>query len=388
MSEFIPLSVPSVEGNEWTYVRECLDTGWVSSVGSFVTRFEQEFATYTGARHAIATVNGTAALHVALQLAGVQPGDEVLVPTLTFIASINAIQYCNAVPVFMDSDDAYTMDVEKVRRFIGEETEQRDGSAWNRRTQRRIGAIMPVHVFGNACDLDGLAAFCTGHGIPMVEDATESLGTRYVSGTIAGRHTGTVGTVGCFSFNGNKIMTTGGGGMIVTDDAALAARARYLTTQAKDDEKRFVHGAVGYNYRLTNVQAAMGVAQLERMPAFLAVKREHFDAYARAFESIPGLTMAAVPSYADNNRWMYAMQIDPALYGRDREQTMAHLEAHGIQSRPVWHLNHLQTPYRHCEAHRIERAPELLACTLNIPCSTNLTADQRARVIEVLRLPV
>ena len=376
----IPLSVPCIEGNEWHYVKQCLDSGWVSTAGSFVDRFEDDFKRYTGARHAIACVNGTAALQVALQVAGVVPGDEVLVPTLTFIASVNAVRYLGAEPVFMDCDDYYNLDMEKTFDFIERECCCRNGETFNRRTGHRIAAIVPVHVFGNAARLDELVACCREQGIKIVEDAAESLGTLYSDG----RHTGTLGELGCFSFNGNKILTTGGGGMIVTDNAAYAQRARYLTTQAKDDELRYIHNDVGYNYRLTNLQAALGVAQLEQLPRYLDIKRANYEAYKTAFAEMAGLYLADVPPYAHNNCWMYALRIDQNVYGRDKEQIIQDLDQQKIQTRPVWTLNHLQRPYKACQTYKIERAVALHEQTINIPCSVNLSSADRGSVIKAL----
>ncbi len=377
----IPLSIPHLGGNEWHYVLQCLDTGWVSSAGGFVTRFETEFAAYTGIGHAVACVNGTAALQVGLQILGVAAGDEVIVPTLTFIATVNAAHYLGAIPVFMDCDDYYDLDVQKTADFLRRETELRGGVCRNRTTGRRVAAVVPVHVFGNAVDLEPLIGLCRERGVAMLEDAAESLGTTYHDG----RHTGGLGDIGCFSFNGNKIITTGGGGMIVTRDAEHAARARYLTQQAKDDEVRYVHDEVGYNYRLTNLQAALGVAQLERLPQHLAAKRRNRELYEEALAGIAGLALAPVPPYARNNHWMVPLRIDAARYGRDREELMAHLDGHGIQTRPVWHLNHLQRPYRACQAYRIEKAPQLLATTLALPCSVGLQPADIAFVADRLR---
>ncbi len=385
MSEAIPLSVPVIKGNEWKYVKECLDTGWVSSVGAYVERFEREFCAYTGARHAVACVNGTAALQVALRIIGVLAGDEVIVPTLTFIAPVNAVCYLGAQPIFMDCDDYYNLDVAKTLDFIERETRFVGGHTINQKTGRRIAALIPVYVFGNAVALDALTPLCQERNIRIVEDATESLGTWYTAGAFAGKHAGTLGDIGCFSFNGNKIITTGGGGMIVTDNPDHAEKARYLTTQAKDDGIRYIHHEVGYNYRLTNLQAAVGVAQLERLPEYVETKRSNYQAYKRHIDLIPGLHIAEIPVYAANNCWMYALQIDRARYGMDREELMQSLGAQSIQSRPVWQLNHLQRPYRDCQRYRIEKAPELLARTLNIPCSVDLSDSQRDLVIEALR---
>lgn len=385
MSEGIPLSIPLIVGNEWKYIKECLDTGWVSSVGSYVRRFESELAAYVGAAHAIACVNGTAALQVALQLCDVARDEEVLVPTLTFIAPINAVRYRSAIPVFMDCDQYYNIDVEKISDFVRTETVFKEGSSYNKRTGRRIRALVAVHVFGNAVDMDPLVILCKERNIRLVEDATESLGTIYCSGSIAGKHTGIVGDIGCYSFNGNKIITTGGGGMIVTKNDEYARRARYLTTQAKDDEVRFVHDEVGYNYRLTNIQGAMGVAQLEQLPRYLQTKEENFWTYQQAIKGIPGLHLASVPEYAKNNLWMYALQIDRTIYGRNREELMQFLGANGIQTRPVWYLNHLQKPYKNCQTYKIEKANTLLESTLNIPCSVGLQKSQIESICKCLR---
>jgi perosamine synthetase len=381
----IPLSVPNIRGNEWKYVKECLDTEWVSTAGTYVKKFEAQMAGFTGARHAVACVNGTAALHIALILAGVQPGDEVIVPTVTFIAPINAVRYVNAVPIFMDCDGYYNLDEGKTVDFLRNHTVFRQDSTYNRTTGRRIAAIIPVHVFGNALRLDVLTGECAGRGIRMVEDASESLGTVYSEGKFIGKHTGTIGDMGCLSFNGNKILTTGGGGMILTDSDALAEKARYLTTQAKDDEIRYIHNEVGYNYRLTNVQAAVGVAQLEQLPGFLEIKERNYFAYKKEIEHISGLRLADVPLYAHNNHWMYCLQIDSDSYGKGREELMRHLSDHHIQTRPVWQLNHLQVPYVGCQRFRIELAPQLHAATLNIPCSANLTENQMREVLDRLK---
>jgi perosamine synthetase len=381
----IPLSVPSLQGNEWKYVKECLDTDWVSSAGRYVERFESDLASFVHAPYAVACVNGTAALHVALLIVGVLPGEEVLVPTVTFIATINAVRYVGAEPVFMDCDDFYNVDVEKTAEFLVKETEFRNGNTYNRGTGRRIAAIVPVHVFGNAAMLHGLVDICRERNIRIVEDATESLGTYYLDAPLENRYTGTVGDIGCFSFNGNKIITAGGGGMIVTNLAKYADKAKYLTTQAKDDEVRYVHNEIGFNFRLTNVQAAIGVAQLECLQEFIELKRSVYAAYKYKVCLIEGVSIADAPAYARNNHWMVPLQIDVGRYGKGREQLMGFLKDHGIQTRPIWYLNHLQTPYRTCQSYRIEKAVALLEKTLCIPCSVNLTEGDIDHVIKNLR---
>lgn len=381
----IPLSAPRIRGNAWEYVKECLDTEWVSSAGKYVERFERDFARFVGARRAVACVNGTSALQVALRLAGVGQGDAVLVPTVTFIAPVNVIRYLGAEPVFLDCDEFYNLDETAALAFLESQCETRGNGVFDRTTGRRIAAVLPVHVFGNAAGLERLVATCGRLSIPIVEDATESLGTRYSSGTFAGRHTGTIGQSGCFSFNGNKIITCGGGGMIVTDDDALADRAKYLTTQAKDDEVRFIHGDVGYNFRLTNLQAALGVSQMELLPEFLASKRRTYATYEQRLNAVPGLHVAGLPAYAENNCWMVPLQVDAAVYGRDRDAVMADLARKQIQTRPLWQLNHLQAPYVGCRTWCIERAPRLLANTVNLPCSVGITGDELDTVVAALK---
>ncbi len=380
----VPLSVPNISGNEWKYVKECLDTNWVSSAGKYVSLFENSVAEYTKSKNAIACVNGTSAIQVSLKLAGVKPNDEVIVPTLTFIAPVNAIRYNEADPVFMDVDDYYNIDVVKTVEFIKKETFFKDGNSYNKKTNQRVAAIIPVHVFGNAAWLDELIPICEERNISVVEDASESLGTRYKSGKFSEKHTGTLGQFGCLSYNGNKIITSGGGGMILTDDNSLAERARYLTTQAKDDPVQYVHNEIGYNFRLTNIQAALGVAQLEQLPEFLKRKKEIIRQYTKALENIKGLTLVENPEYADNNYWLNLLQINHERYGLDRDGLITRLEKNGIQSRPVWALNHLQKPYEYCQEYKIEKAFQLVKESLCLPSSTNLEEEEIQKVISVI----
>ncbi len=372
----IPLSVPSIQGNEWKYIKECLDTEWVSTAGKYVDLFEQKICEYTGAKYAVACVNGTSALHVSLIIAGIKPGDEVIVPTLTFIAPINTVRYANAEPIFMDADDYYNIDIEKTITFINYETYYKDGNTYNKTTGKMISAIIPVHIFGNAVDIKPLIDICEDRNIKIIEDATESLGTRYANEYLPNQHTGTVGDIGCYSFNGNKIITTGGGGMIVTNNQPYAEKAKYLTTQAKDDTVRYIHNEIGYNYRMNNLQAAMGVAQLEQLDKFIEIKRKNYEIYKKEISNIDGLTVADVPEYCSSNFWFYALQIDKEKYGKDREELMKYLDENGIQTRPVWYLNHLQKPYKENQLYRIEKALELWKKTLNLPCSVGLKRQE------------
>ena len=378
---FVPLSVPEIRGNEWAYVKECLDTGWVSSAGAFVERFEREMARVSGADHAVATASGTAALHVALAVAGVRRDDEVLVSALTFIAPANAIRYLGAWPVFIDAEPAHwQMDGRRVRDFLADGCVLRDGALRNRETGRRIAAILPVHILGHPVDLDPILDLAREHGLPVVEDATESLGA-----TCRGRPVGQLGDVACYSFNGNKLITTGGGGMLVTRHEAWARRARYLTTQAKDDAIEYVHHEVGYNYRLTNLQAAMGVAQLEGLADFLAAKRRIAERYTAALRDVPGLAPMREAEWARSAWWMYTVGVDEAVFGRDSRALMRALDARGIQTRPLWQPLHRSPAHAGSPVASCPVADELNRVALSLPCSVGLPAADQERVIEALR---
>jgi perosamine synthetase len=381
MSNYISLSVPSLNGNELKYIKECIETEWVSSAGKYVDLFEKNIAKYTGSKFAIACVNGTAAIQVSLRMLGVKAGDEVIVPTLTFIAPINSICYNNATPIFMDADNYYNIDVEKTMDFIREQTVFKNGFSYNRITHKKIAAILPVHVWGNACWFDELIELLKERNIAIVEDASESLGTFYNDGTFKTKHTGMIGKLGCISFNGNKVITSGGGGMIITEDEALYERAKYLTTQAKDDQIRFIHNEIGYNFRLTNIQAALGVAQLEQLPAKLKIKKEIYNSYQSGIKKIEGLSLSKVPDYAENNHWLNLLKIKSRVYGEDRESLMERLEENGIQTRPVWELNHQQLMYKNYQHYKIENAKKLVKNSLCLPSSPNLTSANINKII-------
>jgi len=385
MSETLALSIPQLNGKEWKYVKDCLDTGWVSTAGHYVNLFEEKISQWTKARHAVVCNSGTSALHIALIVAGVKPDDEVITPTVTFIAPINVVRYCHAHPVFMDCDEYYNMHAEKTIDFIKKETRFRRGSTFNKKTKRCIRAILPVHVFGHAARCEELIALCRERNIKVIEDATESLGTVYTKGVFKGMHTGLVGDIGCLSFNGNKIITTGGGGMVITQQARWAQQAKYLTTQAKDDDAHYIHNAVGYNYRLNNLQAALGVAQVSYLRDIIKIKKQNYHLYKEMIDPIEGLYLADMPPYAKNNHWMYALQIDEKKYGHSKDELMAKLAKENIDSRSLWYLNHLQKPYRKCQRYWIEQAPVLYKKTLNIPCSAGLRKKDIHRVLQWLK---
>jgi perosamine synthetase len=377
--EFIPNAVPHLGGNEWKYLKECLDTNWVSSVGPFVERFEREVAQHVGVPHAVATVNGTAALHVALLAAGVGPGDEVLVPSFTFIATAHAVAHCGAQPVFLDCEPvSWGLDAGKVADFLARECVVKDGRVVNRTSGRTVRALLPVHLYGHPCDLDPLLELAGRYPLVIVEDATEVLGARY-----KGRPVGAHGLVGCLSFNGNKIITTGGGGMVLTRDARLAARVRRLTTQGRADAVEFVHEEVGFNYRLTNIQAALGVAQLEQLDAFVESKRETARAYTDALGRLGGVTPLHEPPWAFSTFWMYSLLLDAAAWS-DVPALIAQAGAAGIQLRPLWRPLHRQPAFAGHQAYRIEVTDRLHARGVSLPCSVGITSEQRARVVAFL----
>lgn len=377
----IPLSVPEINGNEWKYVKECLDTNWVSSAGPFVDRFEQQLAEYVGAKYAIATVNGTAALHVALLVAGVEPDDEVLVPALTFISPANAVRYAGAWPVFIDVDpDHWQLDPKKVFEFIDQQCDWNGGKLINKVTRRRVRALLPVHILGHPCDLDALFEIARKYDLAVVEDATECLGAKYKD-----RMVGSCGDIACFSFNGNKIMTTGGGGMIVTNNSELAERARYLTTQAKDDPLEYVHNEIGFNYRLTNIQAAIGCAQMEQLDGFVNRKREIAATYERELQSAGGIRFLKEASWAFGTFWLYTVLINEQEYGIDSRALLIELNRDGIQSRPLWQPLHRSPAHKDSQSFNIRVADALNRDGVSLPCSVGLTDADQARVISAIR---
>jgi perosamine synthetase len=366
----VALHEPRFCGNEWLYLKECLDSTFVSSVGKFVDRFESDLAAFTGAKRAIAVVNGTAALHVSLLLAGVEAGDEVLLPALTFIATANAVAYCQATPHFVDSEaHSLGMDAQALRHYLLATTEMRGGHCINRYTGRVIRAMVPMHTFGHPVDIDALLAVAHDFHLQLIEDAAESLGS-----TVAGRHTGTFGLMGTLSFNGNKTITTGGGGAILTNDLALASRAKHLTTTAKVPHRwNFTHDAVGYNYRLPNLNAALGCAQLEQLPGFLLEKRRLFEVYQARFKSVAGVRLQAEPTGCKSNYWLQAILLDEALADQ-RDAVLSATNDAGLMTRPVWMLMHRMPMYSNAPKAPLPVAESIERRLINIPSSSGLVA--------------
>ena len=374
MPKPIPLSVPTIGGNAWRYIKDCLDTGWVSSVGRYVGAFERSVSAYTGAKHAVAVVNGTAALHLAAETLGLGPKDAVLVPALTFIATANAMSYTGAECVLLDCEPRrFNLDLDRAEEGL-ERVARRRGGRWTTKSGRRVRAIVATHILGYPMDMDAVAAFARRNGLIVIEDAAESLGSLW-----RGRHTGTFGALGILSFNGNKVVTTGGGGMVLTADARLARAAKHLSTQAKAADGEYIHDAIGHNYRLTNVLAALGLSQIELLPKFLARRRAVAQAYR---DALPGVPVEPDDARATWNRWLFGVQVADL---KRRDLLLRRFAAAGIQARPLWRPVPLQAPYRRSPAAPIPEARRAYETVVNIPSSSSLTEAQIARVVKILR---
>jgi perosamine synthetase len=367
-SNFIPLHEPRFLGNEQRYVQDCIASTYVSSIGAYVDRFEKELAAYTGAQRAVAVVNGTAALQVALKVAGVQTDDEVIVPALTFVATANAVHYIGAVPHFADSEEVTLgIDPLALREWLKVTSERFSEGYRNRLTGRRLAAMVPMHTFGHPCDLEGLIAVAHDYKLALIEDAAESLGSHY-----QGRHTGTFGLLGTLSFNGNKIITTGGGGAILTNDKRLADHAKHLTTTAKVPHRwDYVHDEIGYNYRLPNLNAALGCAQLEQLPGFVVSKRRLFERYQETFKEVDGVRLMEEPSSCESNYWFQTLILKDSVAGQLDEILRATNDA-GLMTRPAWQLMHNLEFYQDCPRAPLPVAEILAKRLINIPSSAGL----------------
>ena len=365
------LHEPSFNGNEWQYLKECLDSTYVSSVGKFVDRFEDELATFTGAKHAVAVVNGTAALHIALKLAGVINDDEVLVPALTFVVTANAVTYCGAIPHFVDSEErTLGVDTTKLRDYLNDQTEQRNNQCVNRETGRVIRALVPMHTFGHPVDMDGCLGVAHDFNISLVEDAAESLGSYY-----HGQHTGTFGLMGILSFNGNKTITTGGGGAILFNNAELARHAKHLTTTAKVPHAwEYQHDEIGYNYRLPNLNAALGCAQLEQLPTMLSAKQKLFKRYKTAFSVVDGIRLLEESQNCQSNYWLQTLLLENEV-AYERDLILKTTNDAGFMTRPVWTLLHELTPFKECPHMNLEGGQSLSQQLINIPSSSSLVGS-------------
>ncbi len=384
--KFIPLSVPNLKGKELEYVTHAVETEWVSTGGPYVNDFEIKVAEYAKCKGAVSCQNGTSGLHIALEVCGVTKNDEVIVPTLTFIAAVNPVKYIGAEPIFMDCDGSLSMDVHKLKDFCETECRFSDGKLINNSTKKHIKALIVVHVFGNMADMEGIIEVANKYNLKVIEDATEAIGTYYIEGKYKGKHAGTIGDIGVYSFNGNKIMTTGGGGMIVSDNEKLLKRAKHLTTQAKSDELYYTHDEIGFNYRMTNLQAALGLAQLEQLEDFIKVKKDNYDFYKNEIKEISGLSIFEFKHSIRPNYWFYALYVEQG-YLLNRDQIIKYLASKKIQARPIWGLISDQKPYEGSQTYKIDKAKQYLDKVVNIPCSSNLSREDAGYVIECLRQP-
>lgn len=366
--EPVALHEPEFAGREWEYIKNCLDTGWVSSLGSYVDRIERDIASFVGCGHAVATSNGTSALHICLLLAGVGEGDEVLMPSLTFVATANAVAYCRAVPHFVDSETvSLGVDAAKLDAHLRDNAEIVDGVCINRRTRAPIRALVVMHVFGHPSDIDALSELAQRWKLVLIEDAAESLGSYY-----KGRHTGNFGRVAALSFNGNKIVTTGGGGAVLTNDPQLARRAKHLTTTARLVAGwDFLHDEVGYNYRMPNLNAALGCAQFEQLPSMLQRKRQLAQRYEQAFAAVNGVSFLREPPGTSSNYWLNAILLDEGLAAHRNDVLLALNDA-GYVSRPVWTLMHRLPMFQACPRMELDVAVQIEARLINLPSSAKL----------------
>ena len=374
MNKFIPLSIPNFAGNEEKYVVDAIASTFVSTVGGYVSRMEKELASFLNVDNVAVCQSGTSALHLSMVDAGVKPGNVVLVPPLTFIAAVNPVKYQFATPVFIDCDDSFCLDPVKLRSFCEEECVWNDGVL--KYNDADVKAIVVVHVFGNMADMESIMDTAEKYNLKVIEDATEALGTKYTDGRYAGKFAGTIGDYGCYSFNGNKIITTGGGGAVTSRNSATVDHIRFLSTQAKTDPHYYIHDEVGYNYRMTNLQAALGVAQLEELPEFIKRKQKNFDLYKSEFEGFKYGKLIDFRSGTESNKWFYSIEIDREHVKASMREIIISLEKDKIQTRAIWGLINEQKPYEGEVTYKLEKAPYYAERILNIPSSTQITEEE------------
>lgn len=383
MEHLIPLSIPNFEGNEKKYVDEALEQGWVSTGGAFIEKLERQLAEFMQVGDVAACQSGTSALHLSLVEAGIQPGDIVLVPPLTFIAAVNPVRYQFAEPVFIDCDDSFCLDPVKLQEFCTQECEFTDGIL--RYKGIPVKAVIVVHVFGNLADMAHIIPVAKKYNLKVIEDATEALGSRYMEGVYKGKFAGTIGDFGAFSFNGNKIITTGGGGAVTANDSGKVAHMRYLSTQAKNDPHYYIHNEIGYNYRMTNLQAALGVAQLEKLPEFIRRKQDNYELYKNMFK---GFELGNIMDFREgtfSNKWFYSLEINRKKVSTPMREIISELEKRNIQTRAIWGLINEQIPYQNEMAYRLEKAPYYADRILNLPSSTNISEEEIIYVVKRIK---
>lgn len=373
---FIPLSIPNFEGNERKYVDLAVDEGWVSTGGAYITKMEEQLAKFINVPNVACVQSGTSALHLSLVDSGVVPGDMVLVPPVTFIAAVNPVKYQFATPLFIDCDDTLTMDSVKLQTFCEEECNFTDGKLIHKTSGKTVKAIVVVHVFGNMADMESIMAIAEKYNLKVIEDATEALGTRYTEGKYKGKFAGTIGDYGCYSFNGNKIITTGGGGAITCNKPEKVDHLRYLSTQAKDDPHYYIHNEIGYNYRMTNLQAALGVAQMEELEDFVGRKHKNYDLYCKLFKDYEYGYLLGFREGTYSNQWFYSLVLDmEKLHNIELRTVITKLGEKGVQTRAIWGLINEQKPYQGEETYKMEKSVYYAKRVLNIPATTQLTTD-------------
>lgn len=385
MNRFVPLSIPNFEGNERTYVDEAIDQGWVSTGGAYITKLEEQMASFLNVPNVAACQSGTAGLHLALVDCGVHPGDMVIVPTLTFIAAVNPVKYQFAVPVFMDCEDSLCIDPEKLQEFCEKECRLENGKLIHNATKKHVKAVIVVHVFGNMADMEAIMEIAEQYRLTVIEDATEALGTYYAEGKYKGKYAGTIGDYGAYSFNGNKIITTGGGGAVTAKEPEKVDHLRYLSTQAKDDPHYYIHNEIGYNYRMTNVQAAIGAAQMEEIEEFIKRKHRNYDLYQSLFSGYELGTLLGFREGIYSNQWFYSLQIRMDRIHSTMRDIITRLGEKGVQTRAIWGLIHEQKPYVDSICYKIEKASYYSSCILNIPSTTQLTEDDIKYSTEMIK---
>lgn len=383
MNKFIPLSIPNFEGNERKYVDDAVDQGWVSTGGAYITKLEHALAEFLHVENVAACQSGTSALHLSLVEAGVKPGDVVIVPPLTFIAAVNPVKYQFATPVFMDCDDSFCMDPVKLRSFCEEQCEW-DGTVL-KHNGAAVKALVVVHVFGNMADMESIMDTAEKYNLKVIEDATEALGTKYTEGRYAGRYAGTIGHFGAYSFNGNKIITTGGGGAVTAHDPKAVDHIRFLSTQAKTDPHYYIHDEIGYNYRMTNLQAALGVAQMEMLPEFIRRKQQNYELYRELFTSFAYGKLMPFRDGTNSNKWFYSINIDRDHITASMREIITTLHDKGIETRAIWGLINEQKPYEGEETYQLQKAPYYASRILNIPSSTQITEEEIRYVAEQVK---
>lgn len=381
----IPLSVPNLSLDILENIKETIETGWVSTGGRFIKELEEKVAGYVGVKRAVSCQSGTAGLHIALRVLGIEQGDEVIVPTLTFIATVNPVKYMKAEPIFMDCDDTLNMDMNKLEEFLETQCTYIDGKVINKKTGKQIKAVVVVHVFGNPANMEKLMGIKERYNLKLIEDSTEALGSYYLKGEHAGKFCGTIGDIGVYSFNANKIITTGGGGMIVSNSDDLLDKAAFLSVQAKTDPLYFIHDDIGYNYRMTNIHAAFGVDQIGRLEGFIETKIRNQNLYKEGIRNIEGLILLPFREDTRANHWFYSIIVDKEKYGIDRDELLRKLNDSNIQVRPLWGLIHKQKPYLDSLSYKVESALYYEKNLLNLPCSTNLTESEIGVVVDKLR---